>query len=275
MADDKYAWYNLDYEIKRVQKDKILKEEGLNSFEKGFKGSKLANYGFVIAILLSLLLGSFTFFLGSMVVCIMLVFVDIYKDYKNICKQRREDMIEETKVIDPEKFCYPEYLYQKALQEKRDKEDKKYYEVLERQKGKCEIKENIGSRDDEINLLVEMIENYFYAYKLPPLDIQDYEWDAFFDSLYDELENKGLKYNAYHIISEVIRYTLANTLVNEDKKITIYHFLDSLSYLRGTNSYNGIVPDSFGESDVERLRIAILERIKIRENKKKSKKYGK
>ena len=49
----------------------------------------------------------------------------------------------------------------------------------------------ILDKNETMMQIVREIEIYEYAYKLPPLEIKNEEWDVFFDITYDFFERKG------------------------------------------------------------------------------------
>lgn len=278
MNEDDYVFYVLDREIERVQKDRILRRKKLEP--RDFKESKIAKYSLVIALILNIFFGGFGFFFFSLAFCYLMFILDCYIDYKHIKENNRIDKIEMKKaLIDPEEYYYDEFLYQIALDKQMTEDKRKYEETLKKQtEGKKRDVSVNYSKDDEINILVEMIENYFYCYKLPPLKIKPYEWDVFFDVLYDEFKYRRLKNEYFHAVSEVIRYCLANTLVNDSDDIVIGDFINSLVYLHGTNNYNGILPDEFSADDVDGIIDRITYKIhhyKRKETKKLSKMQNK
>lgn len=267
MKDEDYAFYVLDKEIKRVQKDRMLRRKKLEP--RDFKESKIAKYSLVIALILNVFFGGFGFFVFSLAFCYLMFMLDVCIDYKHIKENSQIDKIEmENAIVNPEDYCYDEFLYNMALDKQMTEDRKKYEEALKRQtEGKSKNITVDYSRDDEINILVEMIETYFRCYKLPPLRIKDNEWDAFFDVLYDEFEARRIKDDYFRVLSEVIRYCLANALVSGADAIVIEDFINNLTYLHGTNSYNGILPEEFSEDDAIRLKDKI--RYKIRNYKRK------
>lgn len=186
-------------------------------------------------------------------------------------KQGRKKNEELKKVED---YYYDEYRYAVSLAKVMSEEERKYQEAVKKQnKNKEQIEVNY-TKEDEINLMVEGIETYFRCYKLPPLRTKSYEWDFFFDTLYNEFEDRRIEEEYYHAVSRVIRYTLANALVNEVDKINISNFIDNLKYLCKTNNNEGILPDYFGKYDVVLIQSRINGKIRLARNKaKEAKQY--
>ena len=117
-------------------------------------------------------------------------------------------------------------------------QQKKYKEALEKQLKKKKIKlirndtkPNYLDKNETMMQIVREIEIYEYAYKLPPLEIKNEEWDVFFDITYDFFERKGIQSIFYESISKTERYTFAKALLNKNLKINIFDFINNLDYL--------------------------------------------
>lgn len=72
--------------------------------------------------------------------------------------------------------------------------------------------------------------------------------------MYSEFRVRGIKSEFYHAVSEVIRYTLANVLVNDSNCVRINDFIGNLGYLCENNKNRGILPDYFCLQDVEDIQ---------------------
>ncbi len=94
----------------------------------------------------------------------------------------------------------------------------------------------------------------------------------FFDTLYDEFEVRNIKYAYFHVVSEIIRYTLANALLFETKYIFIRDFIDNLRYLYKTRTNEGILPHNFNVRDVSNIQEKMLEKIRRKAHKMSKKK---
>lgn len=283
MDKDKYIIYDLDSEIKKVQ---IIRKYGNYSnkeekmritkaiiplIKKNFMNIKPVYWFLFVAI--NYFFPSLLGILFSVLMLSKTVLLKSYCEYREMANRRKLDKI---KIIPPEEFYYEEFKYATALYNHVSEDERKYNEALEKQqKDKIrEEKEVDYTKEDEINLLVEAIEDYFYCYKLPPLKIRNYEWDAFFDILYREFEIRGIKDEYFHAVSEVIRYTLANILVNNADSIQMQDFVYNLCYLCESNSNRGILPKYFDYQAVENIQSRI--KLKIRSKRRKEvKKYRK
>ena len=221
MSNDEHIIRDLDSEIKKVQivhkyennigGKRRITPEIIPIVKKKIKEMKPLTWLLIIA--LNIFFENIFILLISVAILSANIVLDAYIEYKDMVDEREREKI---MIRDPEEFYYEEFKYATALYNYVSEDERKYNEAVERQnrnKPKKEI-EITYTKEDEINLMVEAIEDYFYCYKLPPLVVKSYEWDVFFDTLYSEFKMRGIKKEYFHAISEVIRYTLANILID-------------------------------------------------------------
>lgn len=133
--------------------------------------------------------------------------------------------------------------YKSLLQEMENhvetEQEKKYREILEKQHMKgssSKIKpatnnEEILNKDETMVQIVKEIDSYTMAYNIPPLEITNQHWDIYFDSVYELFMKKGIESKFYAFMSQVERITLSKSLLNKERTINIYDFIDNLHYL--------------------------------------------
>ena len=274
MSKKEYEIYNLKKEIENVQREQEpLKEpEDKNANSSIFNFTNLA---LVISVILFIASPSVGVFLLAVFLMIAGISLDVYIEWRYLLA-KNENIPEPPVFKKHQEYYYEEIKYAEALEEQMTEERRKYQEALERQnKNKTYDESPITySKDDEINFLVEAIEAYFDCYKLPPLKATDYEWDIFFDTLYSEFRKRGVKDEFYHAVSEVIRYTLAHVLINENDAVTIVDFVANLRYLCKTSRNEGIIPDYFDIQDVQDIEDKMMFKIK-KQSRERRKKYQK
>lgn len=121
-------------------------------------------------------------------------------------------------------------------------EERKYREALERQKQNQVTKNssNLKIVGNDVNYLdkeetmiqiVREMDAYSAVYNLPPLEISDSQWDLFFDITYNFFEQKGIEKDFYDLMSQFSRFVFAKSLLDKNKKISIYDFVKNLNYL--------------------------------------------
>ena len=121
-------------------------------------------------------------------------------------------------------------------------EERKYREALERQQqnqvtknsSNLKIVGNDGNYLDKEETMIQIVREmdaYSAAYNLPPLEISDSQWDLFFDITYNFFEQKGIEKEFYDSMSQFSRFVFAKSLLDKNKKISIYDFVKNLNYL--------------------------------------------
>ena len=268
MSKDDHRIYNLNREIVRIQKSENDEVRIRNKKQK----DKNKTYYYYLSLIPSFFIFLISFSWVSFIIVIILLMIGSSIDaYFENSSQFEEEELPYKEIKGEASYAYEEYRYAVALSKTMTEDKRKYQEAVERQNKDKEVEPVYYSKEDEINLMVEMVEDYFRAYKLPPLKIKSYEWDAFFDILFDEFRLRGLRQNYFYVVSEVIRYTLANALVLEKKSINMADFIDSLKYLCGTKTNEGIMPERFNREDVEKIseKLMLKKRKKKREERKR------
>lgn len=286
MSKDKHIIRDLDSEIKKVQI--VHKYEKWGNRDKRITSikdiipllrrqiRKIKPVTWFIIIALNYFFPGIFMLLCSVLMLSGTVFLNAIIDYENIIDNRALEELDKVRIRKPEEYYREEFRYATALYNYESEDDKKYKAALEKQnKNKPKKEEEVSyTKDDEINLLVEGIEDYFYCYKLPPLRVRDYEWDAFFDTIYREFKIRGIKGKFYHATSEVIRYTLANILVDQKGEVRIGDFINNLEYLCETSTNMGILPEYFNLDEVYDIQSTINLKIKNK-RRKEVKRYNK
>lgn len=156
--------------------------------------------------------------------------------------------LENVRIYRPEDFYTSEYRLQveKEKYHSSKKENKKLEETrltpVEEEKNldKDEVKEEI----------VNSVNMYYKAYCLPPLRIKDNEWDIFFDLTYNIFIKNHVEDEFYERIYDLVKRTLARSLVYENHEVTIKDFVDNLRFLEGID---------FSEKEIEDLKTKLNE----------------
>lgn len=81
----------------------------------------------------------------------------------------------------------------------------------------------------------DVIKEHYEKYKLPPMDINDKEWDAFYSIIYDHLKNKEDYIDALNI---VIRSALSYASFNDTKTFNINHLIKAIDDLVAFKIYS-------------------------------------
>lgn len=271
MSKDDHRIYKLNREIVLIQEN--ANDEALLRNMKRKEKNKTYYYYLSLIPSFFIFLISFSWISFILVIILMIIgsSIDAYFEYKS---QLEEEQLPYRDIKGEDYYAYEEYRYSKALNKAMSEENRKYQEAVEKQnKNKKEDLPIYYSKEDEINMMAEMIEDYFRAYKLPPLKVKNYEWDAFFDVLYNEFKVRGLRKNYFYVVSEVIRYSLAGALVRETEYITMADFMDSLNYLCGTKTNEGIMPERFNEEDVSNIKEKLMLKMRKKRREERERKY--
>lgn len=103
--------------------------------------------------------------------------------------------------------------------------------IFKEDKEKEKITYDLLNKDDVKNKIIDEIKEYLKIYKIPPINITNMELDTYFDVLYNVFYKKGKLSEFYDEISYVERYTLAKSLVYNQKKIGLNDFVENLCYI--------------------------------------------
>lgn len=106
--------------------------------------------------------------------------------------------------------------------------------------------------------VVKEIEIYKSKYNIHPIKITSNQWDIYFNNMYQFFKEKGIEKKFYLSMSLVTDFTLANSLINEKRKITIYDFVDNLDYLKS---------DEITKKDILNSQKDILNKLPVSEGK--------
>lgn len=87
------------------------------------------------------------------------------------------------------------------------------------------------NKEETMEQIVREMDAYCMAYKLPPINIKNNDWDCFFDTLYDTFTKKGIETNFYPIMASVERQAFSRVLLDGAKTIGIKDFIKSLKCL--------------------------------------------
>ena len=141
-----------------------------------------------------------------------------------------EEVLRKDKIVKSEEFYSPEFKH--AIEKIKSttplssqEPNEPILEVLD-----TELK-NL-SKEETMMQLVKEIDTYKLAYKLPPLKISNKQWETFFDITYSFFVQKGIEKKFYTSISEIGKFVYAKAMVENNKNITIYIFIDNLNYLK-------------------------------------------
>lgn len=187
---------------------------------------------------------------------------DEFQDLDLSQESQRLDIINRFKLPNEAEF-YSDKMnnYIKQNEEEQDR----YKEELKAQQSRSKFR-IYNSREDNELTKEEVIEKFMYeleAYnlgtKLPPVEITTYEWDLFFDSLYNLLIEKDFTSEFYNITSKLLRLTISNSLINKTTNISLKDFTDSLDYLNKKYNFFKI---ALNNQEIAELQINILSKVK-------------
>lgn len=106
--------------------------------------------------------------------------------------------------------------------------------------------------------LLEELNTYLYAYKLPPIDITEDEWNIFLNELEVLLKSKNAEICFYRVCSELLRKTCAKALVNKIEAISIQTLIDNLYYIEGGYGNLGLGTEIISSKEI----VALTEKLK-------------
>ncbi len=164
---------------------------------------------------------------------------------EGIGKSKGEDFYTET---------YKNYLKKEKLVE--TEQEKKYRQALEKQQNNFPKIRVVGNNEDFLDKnetmvqIVKEIDAYAIAYNIPPIQIPNHQWDLYFDSAYQLFIKKGVESKFYDLMSKIGRFTFSKSLLNEEKSINIYDFIENLYYLEC---------EEISEKDILNLQKEILD----------------
>ncbi len=98
-------------------------------------------------------------------------------------------------------------------------------------KATTETEDKIENYNDALEALADDYRLYARAYTLPPLKINNREWESFFYTIYKRFEEVEIEDKFYEFMSLLQRYTFADALVSNSKEITINSYLNQLMKL--------------------------------------------
>lgn len=111
---------------------------------------------------------------------------------------------------------------------------KKQKEQLEKSNSKLKIVGEYLNKDETMVQIAIEIDSYCKIYDIPIIDLNDNEWENFFDILYKFFLEKGLETEFYNATSELVRYTFAKALINKSANIDLSDFIGNLYYLQNS-----------------------------------------
>lgn len=116
----------------------------------------------------------------------------------------------------------------------------------------------VYNKEETIARVSYEMEAYTSSYELPPLKITSEEWSLFYDTIYNFLKDLGMEVKYYDFVSQIVRYSLARTLVNKNKSFSLYSLLDNLSLLE---QYG------FTATDIANIKEEIISKLPNQEKK--------
>ena len=132
-----------------------------------------------------------------------------------------------------------EYIFEDNL-EQTDSKSELWYHNMQLNKEKC------------INELINELDFYDYAYNLPKIRISDFEFDTFYNHIYELFLKKGIELDFYYYMSIVMKFTLSYALIYNSKKVSILDFINNLWYLN---------TDDFNEKEILKLQKELCEKL--------------
>lgn len=168
------------------------------------------------------------------------------KTFKNISSINEEKNVEQ--ILQEgigkskgEDFYTERYKSQLKKEKPVEKEqEKKYRQALEKQQNQNNLSKfrvvngnnnAFLNKDETMIQIVKEIDAYVAAYNIPPIDISNNQWDLYFDNAYQLFVEKGIERKFYDLMSQIGRLTFSKSLLNKEKKIDIYDFIENLHYL--------------------------------------------
>lgn len=122
--------------------------------------------------------------------------------------------------------------YREEIAKRMELMPKKRNNNPEINKPKLTILDNsFPSKDETMVQIVKEIDMYFAAYKLPPQQINNDDWDIYFDVCYRFFEIKGFEKVFYDSMSKIVKLSLARILVNKKREINIKDYIFDLNQL--------------------------------------------
>lgn len=97
------------------------------------------------------------------------------------------------------------------------------------------IKNNFLNKENTILFLKDDIRIYYDTYKLPPFSISSDEWDLLTDTLYELFKEKNIEYDFYRFMSDLLKYTFAEQLINNGICISLLMLLNNLDNIKAIN----------------------------------------
>lgn len=143
------------------------------------------------------------------------------KNNIKIIQLNSKDKVESTleKRIDNNDNCYT------SIPKKELEEIKYSYN-----QSKQELERITLNKKESMIQITEEIEAYYRTHNLPPFEITNEEWKIFFSEVYEFCFKENLQKEYYNIMSNIIRITLSEILVNNRKSVSIINILKNLSY---------------------------------------------
>ncbi len=137
---------------------------------------------------------------------------------------------ENSKILDDDDLYTKEA--KKVLEEgipKKSIEEIKYQKALEKQKNK--VVKLYSSYDEVINSFFINLENYQKIYNMPPINIEDKEWNVLFNNLNNFLKLHDKETKLEQILEMVLMKTLSLAIADKKEEITINSFVKELDVL--------------------------------------------
>lgn len=277
----------LDKEIKVVQIDEFV-----NNFEKSMKKEVKERLKRLLYALipLSSVLGlvffpsSITFLiLISVVLTIGVITVNQLIETKGLFKKgaqtcfnnsllekQKPDLILEKGIGKKKSQDFHQKGYLEAINRVKSEQEIKYEETLERQQQKgrasshlelANNKEDFLNKEETMVQIIREMDAYCAAYNLPPLVIENKDWDIYFDTLYETFVSKGKEAVFYKYMSEIGRVTFSKALINNQTHIKINHFIANLDIWETSN--DNVLDSSWELLSLQKTILAKLESSKV------------
>lgn len=149
----------------------------------------------------------------------------------DICELAKKDEFNPVEIKEPSEYYTPEF--REAVEDRKtykpSDEQLQYEAALEKQQEERITTDNtFYNKEESIEILVDEIEKTYLLYKLPPMEISNFNWDVFFDCTYEFFVEHGIEEKYYDKMSFIIKMTLANVLTNSKEIITIFDFIEML-----------------------------------------------
>ncbi len=114
-----------------------------------------------------------------------------------------------------------------------------------------EKKNDILSYEEIMGYLAQLVEQFYYRFKMPPYKLDPNDWDKIFDTVYKYFVKQEIEYAFENFCYDYLEEIFAKAYSNKEKEVNLESFMDSLSTLEWF---------TFTKRDVLKIKQEILQR---------------